>query len=202
MSDALTLLFGPLAGPECRRALGRGWVIVVRVLAAVATLAVTLAIVWWWWVAALADPGHTPYDELRVGLGFVLGMMVGGALLLGPAVMAGSIAGEKERGTLGLMLISRASPREIVAGRVAGKFSQVAMVVMAAAPAAVILGSLAGFGPAMLALAILLPLAVGFGGVGLAGLASCLSRRGRDALLAVYLGQVLVLAMAQVPAGL
>ena len=29
----LTLLVGPLAGPECRRALARGWLLVVRALA-------------------------------------------------------------------------------------------------------------------------------------------------------------------------
>lgn len=197
VADLFSVILGPMVAPECRRALGRGWVILVRTLGAVAVLSVTLAIVWWWWMSAFSDPGHSPYAELRIGFGVVLGMMIGGALLLGPAVMAGSIAGEKERGSLGLMLTTNVSPREIVTGRFVGKLSQVGMALLSCVPALVILGSYAGFGVGVMAISALLPFAVAIGGVGLATVASCLSRRGRDALLVVYLGQVLILVASQ-----
>ncbi|MFO0909821.1 MAG: ABC transporter permease subunit, partial [Isosphaeraceae bacterium] len=105
----------------------------------------------------------------------------------GPAVLAGSLAGEKERGVLALLLTTTASSREIVVGRVLGKLTQVAMPLLAGVPVVVLLGSLAGMRWFPLLALILLPFCVAIGGGGLAAVASVVSRRGRDALLAVYL---------------
>ena len=182
-----TLLVGPLAGPECRRALGRGWVILVRALAGVAVFLVTALALWSWWINNQFTPGYQPYWELRLGLTFIAGALLTIALVLGPALIAGSLAGEKERGALALLLTTRVNSREIVAGRLAGKLSQLAMVVGAGIPALVFTAALAGVGPMTILVFLTLPAAVGFGGGGLAALASVLSRRGRDALLTVYL---------------
>jgi ABC-type transport system involved in multi-copper enzyme maturation permease subunit len=188
-----TLFFGPLAGPECRRALRRDWLTVIRTLAAVAFLGVALIILWYWWLSQQIDPGHRPYGELRAGLTAVESMLVAVALVMGPAVLAGSLAGDRERGVLGLLLTTRVTPREIVAGRLAGKSVQVGMVLLAGIPAVVLLGALAGISASVLAASFLLPAAVAIGGGGLAVAASAVSRRGRDALLAVYLVDFLFL---------
>ncbi len=83
--------------------------------------------------------------------------------------------------------------REIVTGRLIGKLSQLAMVIAAGVPALVFTAALAGFGPLLILVFLLLPTAVGFGGGGLAAFASVLSRRGRDALLTIYLVDVFLM---------
>jgi ABC-type transport system involved in multi-copper enzyme maturation permease subunit len=186
-------LVGPLAGPECRRAVARGWLIVVRALAAVALLGVALVVVWWWWVFRQTDPFHQPFYELRIGLTAVEGLMVAIALIQGPAVLAGSLAGEKQRGVLSLLLSTRVNAWEVVSGRLVGKLTQVGMILLAGVPSLILLGALAGLRPLILMTLIAVPAAVGFGGGGLAVLASALSRRGRDALLTVYLIDLLFL---------
>ena len=181
------LLFGPLAGPECRRSLGRGWVILVRTLAGVVLTGVALLACWWWWVFSQSEVNHNPNPELRIGLAALEGTLLTIAVVLGPAVLAGSLAGEKERGSLGLLLTTRASSREIVTGRIAGKMAQIGMILLTGVPPVILLARFADL-PARVTLTMLVvPLAVTFGGGGLSALASVLSRRGRDALLVVYL---------------
>ena len=187
MVNLVTRLMGPLAGPECRRAVARGWLILVRGLAAVVILGAALVTLWMCWINEKIESTHQPYTELRVGLAAVEGMLVTVALVLGPAVLAGSLAGEKERGTLALLLTTRVNALEIVTGRLAGKLAQLGMVLLAGVPAVVLLAAQAGVGPATILVYLLLPAAVGIGGGGLAAVASIVSRRGRDALLAVYL---------------
>lgn len=187
------LLVGPLAGPECRRAVARGWLILVRALAATAVFGVTLLAYWVWGLEQSLNSSHQPFWEIRIALGLVAGMLLTLALVLGPALLAGSLAGEKERGSLALLLTTRVTSREIVSGRVVGKLAQLGMILLACLPAFVLLISLAGFRPATFLAAIFLPIAVGIGGGGLAAAASVLSRRGRDALLAVYLVDLFLL---------
>jgi ABC-type transport system involved in multi-copper enzyme maturation permease subunit len=193
MANLASLFLGPLAGVECSRALSRGWLILVRVLAALAMMGTLLIVLWLWWMNQATDSGYLPFYILRWGLATVEGMLVTVALVLGPAVLAGSIAGEKERGVMALLLTTRVAPREIILGRLAGKLSQVAMVLLAGLPAVAALASLLGIGPVHLSLFLALPAAVAFGGGGLAVLASTVSRRGRDALLTVYLIDVVFL---------
>jgi ABC-type Na+ efflux pump permease subunit len=183
----LSASLGPLVEPECRRALGRGWLILVRTLAALAILAATLIDLWFWWIGRLSNPYYLPYEVFRNGLAIVVGMMVTIALVLAPAVLAGSLAGDKERGALGLLLTTRVSSREIVTARLLGKLTQVGMVLLAGLPAVILIAALAGLRPGVMAALIALPALVAFGGGGLATAVSAVSRRGRDALLTVYL---------------
>jgi ABC-type transport system involved in multi-copper enzyme maturation permease subunit len=185
--NVATILLGPLVGPECRRAVARGWLILVRALAALAIMGSAFIVVWYWWINQQMDMEYQPYYELRVGLVAIEGMAVTIALLMAPAVLAGSIAGEKSRGSMGLLLTTRVSPREIIAARLTGKLTQVAMILLAGAPGLVLIAALAGFEAPALALLAALPAAVAIGGGGIAILASTVVRRGRDALLAVYL---------------
>lgn len=192
--DLATLMLGPLTGPECRRAIARGWLIVLRTIAAAVLMGVVLIAVWYWWLnVRYIDETYQPTWALRSALLVVEGMVVTVALVMGPALLAGSLAGERERGALGLLLTTRVSAREIVLGRFVGKLTQVGMVILASLPAVFFLGMFVGSNATLQITRLLLPLAVAFGGGGLAVGASIYSRRGRDALLAVYIGEVLFL---------
>ena len=63
-----------------------------------------------------------------------------------PAVLAGSLAGERERGVLQLLLTTAVSPREIVLGRLLGKLSQVGMILLAGLPLLALLAAWNGYG--------------------------------------------------------
>ena len=118
------------------------------------------------------------------------------ALVLAPGG-AGRVArgGEGAGGAGALLLTTRVSAREIVAGRLAGKLSQVGMILLAGVPAVVGLAALwraarrVGSGSNLLLAGGRRP----FGAGGLAVLASTVSRRGRDALLAVYLVELFLM---------
>lgn len=202
MSTLATLLFGPLAGPECRRAIGRGWLIVARCLAGGLLALVSLSIFWWWWFGQRIDPGFSPFEGLRGGTVAVLALAIVLMMVMGPAVLAGSLAGDKERGSIGLLLTTRVGAREIVAGRAAGKLSQLAMLLLAGLPALVMLAACAGYRPATMAAALAVPAAVGLGGAGMATGASALSKRGREALLGMYLLMLMFLLAPLVPQAL
>lgn len=193
MIDAPNVLLGPLAGPECLRASRRAWVIWVRMVAAFAAGSVLFVALWVAEFTRTLDPFHFPYMELRTALATVEGMILAFAMILSPAVLAGSLAGEKERGSIGLLLTTRVNALDVILGRLAGRLSQVLMIELAAAPGLLLLATYAGMGWAVTLSLLALPAAVSFGGGGIALAASALSRRGRDALLFVYLMYVLFL---------
>lgn len=193
MTDAWTILLGPLAAPECLRASRRGWVIWVRMLPALVAGLVAFFVLWFWWIGQQFEPNHQPFQELRTALTIIEGMMVTFAMVMPPAVLAGSLAGEKERGSIGLLLTTRVNAAEIVLGRLAGRLSQIAMIELASLPLLLLIASLSGFGLVSTLTLIGLPMALAFGGSGIALAASAMSRRGRDALLFVYLIMVLIL---------
>jgi ABC-type transport system involved in multi-copper enzyme maturation permease subunit len=203
VSDALSILFGPLARPECARAARPGWLIWVRMILAFAAGSVAFGGLWFWWMSqqiihnstppGLVEQLHLPFTEVRTALTVVEGLLVGFAMALAPAVLAGSLAGEKERGSIGLLLTTRVNALEIVLGRLAGRLSQVTMVGMAALPILLLIAWTAGFGWLETLAVLALPIGVAIGNGGIALAASALSRRGRDALLLVYLIDLLVL---------
>jgi hypothetical protein len=57
----LTLLVGPLAGPEYRRALAQGRLRVVPALAGTIPAFVVRALVWYWWLIGRSIPTSVPY---------------------------------------------------------------------------------------------------------------------------------------------
>ena len=182
-------ILGPLAYPECRRSAGRGWIILVRGLSGGAAAVIALCLLWWWWFNQDLEPGrlYLPYAALRVGLVALEITAVAIALVMSPAVLAGSLAGDKERGSLGLLLTTRVNALEIVLGRLAGKLCQVGQILLAGVPFLILIAALAAIRAPSLAAMLALPAAVAFGIGGISLAASAASRRGRDALLAVYL---------------
>lgn len=200
METVLEAIVGPLAGVECRRSLSRGWVQVVRALAALPPALILLAVVWLWWFQRQFAPAYSPGGALVGGLALVENLFVTVALLLGPALLAGSLAGEKVGATVALLLTAQVSSAEIVMARLAGRLCVVGVFVAAGLPALMWFAGLCGLGPGALTILISLPAAVAFGGGGLALAVSAMARRGRDALLVVYLIELLLL-LAPVAAG-
>jgi len=183
-----TVLFGPLAGPECRRALARGWLLVVRTLVGLLLAVIVLFLMWVWQLDRLIDPFFVPsLAELRTALSSSALILLTIGVVQAPAVLAGSLAGERERGILQLLLTTAVSPREIVQGRLLGKLSQVGMISLVGLPLLALLVAWNGFGLLHLGMIALLLAAVSLGGGGLAVGASVVSRRGRDALFTVYI---------------
>jgi ABC-type transport system involved in multi-copper enzyme maturation permease subunit len=192
--NLVTLLFGHLAGTECRRALARGWLIVVRSLLGLLLAAIALFLIWMWWLIVQTNPSYVPSYMLRATLAAGAMILLTIVVVQAPAVLAGSLAGDRERGVLQLLLTTVVSPREIVSGRLLGKLSQVGMIILAGVPFLVLLGAWNGLDLLQLATMFLLLAAVGAGGGGLAVLASITSRRGRDALLSVYILMIALVA--------
>jgi ABC-type transport system involved in multi-copper enzyme maturation permease subunit len=193
MTSLLEPLLGPLAVIECRRSLGRGWVLVVRTLAAVPPAVVMLAVLWLWWFVGQMNPEYSPGPSLVWGVTAVEGMLVTAALLLSPALLAGTLAGDKARSTLGLLLAARVSPGEIVMARLTCRLCVLGVFLAAGLPPLAWLAAMRGLSPWGLIILVALPAAVGFGGGGLAIAVSAVARRGRDALLVVYLLDLLFL---------
>ena len=193
IGELATALVGPLAGPELRRGATRRWPLAVRlavaVVAAITVLGAGLSTL----LGARLDPRHMPFRELRGGMTALEVMGLLGALVMAPAVLAGSLADEKARGAMALLLTTRVDAREIVAGRLAGRLGVIAPALLALLPALAWLGGYAGFGPLALATLAALPMAVAFGAGGLAVAASAVARRGRDAILGVFALEVIVL---------
>ena len=147
-NDSLKLarfIFGHLTGTECRRGLARGWLLWLR--ASVGTLLATglLFLIWSWWLTARFDSTYrctwlrSPFCLSAAAL-----VLLTITAVQAPAVLAGSLAGERERGILQLLLTTTASPREIVEGRLLGKLSQVGMVIVAGFPIVAFLAPLDG----------------------------------------------------------
>lgn len=193
MTDAILGLFGPLAQPECLRSSRRGGWIWLRLVPAVAAGLVAFLVAWFWSVARDFDATHMPYYELRVGLTAVAGGLIALAALISPAVLAGSLAGEKERGSIALLLSTQASAADIVLSRWVGRLAPVGLVAASTLPMLLGLATLAGLNPPVVLMLLALPVAVGLGGGGFALGISAVSRRGRDALLLIYLVEVILM---------
>jgi ABC-type transport system involved in multi-copper enzyme maturation permease subunit len=182
------MCLGPLVGPECRRAARRVWLYPARVLAALIASATALVVLWWWWINwnESADPDFSPFGALRGALTVLVGLGAMIGLVLGPAVLAGSLSGEQERGSMGLLLTTRVNAFEIVAGRLAGRLSQVAMILLASVPLLLLLGFLAAISTGSMLVMLLYGPALAVGACGLTAGVAVVSRRGRDALLGSY----------------
>ena len=74
--NVATLLFGHLAGPECRRALARGWLIIVRTLVSAVLAVIVAAALWMWWLSSLGDPYASPGFTLAVALSITLPILL------------------------------------------------------------------------------------------------------------------------------
>ena len=188
-----TAVIGPLLVPECARSSRRGWVFLIRAVGGLSFAVPVLISFWWWWISGNIAAGYRPSSLIPRTLMLLEGLAIGFCLLLGPAVLAGSLAGEKERGSIGLLLSTRVDAREIVLGRLFGKHSMVAAILLAGLPFSLGFAALADLPIGSTLILLALPLTVGFGAGGIATAASAIARRGRNALIAVYILELLLL---------
>jgi hypothetical protein len=195
VNEVCEAMFGALVGPECRRALRGGSVFVARSVAVLPPCLVLLCVAWVCWVFPSLDPSFSPAGTLWGGLLAVEGLLVTAALILGPAVLAAALVGDKARGMLGLLQICQLSSWEIVAGRLAGRLCLVGVLLLGSLPPLAALAAAWDQGLAGLASLAMLPASLALGGGGIALGLSAVARRGRDALLTAYL-LVILLAIA------
>lgn len=189
-------VLGPLAAEECRQSLRRKSLAWMRMVASLPVAIVTLVTLWIWWLNSQFGGALQPGPILYGGLMVAEGLAVAAALLLSPSMLAGTIAGEKDRGTLELLLISRVSSLQIVVARLTGRFTQIGMYAAAGAPLLLLLATLCHDRVLTVVVLVLLPVFIAFGASGVALAASTFARRSRDALLSIYLLEVLIVAAA------
>jgi ABC-type transport system involved in multi-copper enzyme maturation permease subunit len=187
LSGTIDLLFGPLAGLECHRALSRRWVLVVRLILAAAAVVVVLLTLFAWAVAARFSDDFRPGGLFSGALSMIEATAVILSVVITPAMVAGSLAGERVRGTLMLLLISHVTPREIVSARCAGRLSVVGVLLLGGLPPVAALAGANSIGWLPLLVLLVYPAVIAFGAAGLSLAASVVTSRGRDALLGVYL---------------
>jgi ABC-type transport system involved in multi-copper enzyme maturation permease subunit len=162
---------------------------------------IALVVFWLWMFLSQIDNTFLPGRLLAHGLITAEATQIVLALLIAPALVAGSIAGEKDRGTLALLLTSRLTAREIILGRLVGCLSQVALLTIAATPSIVVLAASRRVTLIELLLLIGLPAGVALGAGGLTIAVSVLTKRGRDALIAVYGIEAIMLAVSFLAGG-
>ena len=108
-------------------------------------------------------------------------------LLLTPAMIAGSIAQERERRTIEYLLASTLSGSEIVLSKFLGRLLQVAALLLAGLPILAIAMMLGGIAPQALAIAFAITLAALVATASLSIGVSVWAERGRDAVVRTYL---------------
>lgn len=178
---------GPLAGPECSRALRAAWLPWARVLAAVPALFWLNATCWIWSLIAAADVAYRPTTLLFVGLRVTANLWLLMVLAFVPALTCGALIGGQSRAAAEVLLAAPVSAVQIVLARLAGRLSQAAWLTAATLPVLLFFGGACGVSWwRCLAFVLLVASAAwGCGGLTLGMAAS--TRRPRDALLGVSL---------------
>ena len=105
--SASTFLFGPRTSVEIRRVTARRWVQWARLGSAGLGIAVCLTVAFVVWVSSQANLDSSPGPLIRAALLIMSACTLLAALLISPALLAGALAGEKDHGTLGMLLIAR-----------------------------------------------------------------------------------------------
>jgi ABC-type Na+ efflux pump permease subunit len=108
-------------------------------------------------------------------------------LLITPAFVAGAVTDEKRRGTLQYLLTTDLESRHIVLGKLVGRLSQVALVMLVGVPLFALLAGFGGVAPISMLFAVAVLVMPLFGLSAGTLLASVFCRQTRDAVLAFYL---------------
>ncbi len=107
--------------------------------------------------------------------------------LLTPAVVAGMIAGERQRRTLSYLLASHLNGFEVIFGKLAARLATVGMYVLMGLPMISILSLFGGLDPLLIVLSFAGALTMGVFLASLTMLVSCLAKRVRDAIFGAYM---------------
>jgi ABC-type transport system involved in multi-copper enzyme maturation permease subunit len=191
LEEITVTMAGPLVAVEAWRAVSSDRVRVLRRLVPIGAGLALLLIFCAWWLAT-QQPTASPASIWQTGLEILLIVMTTGVWLLAPALLAGAFSGERAQPGLLLLLTCHVTSREIVLGRLLGRLAVCGALFLPAVPALVFLAAFCDLHSLDIALILLLPPVVAFGAGGMCCALSVVSRKGRDALLAVYLFDALV----------
>lgn len=143
------------------------------------------------WVSPIAGAAPSPHQavgELWVAfLQLIVAQHFVVLVLVTPALAAGTIADEKTRGTLGLLLTTDLTTQELIVGKWLGQAWQALLLAAPAVPLVTLLSLLCGIGPAALLSWLLATLLFGMALTTAALLASVWARKTASAVAAVYL---------------
>ena len=142
-----------------------------------------------WFGAGGARDTMSTQELARISYGFfsILGVVqLSLVLLAAPAVAAGSICGDRARGTLAHMMVTDLADREIVLGKLGSRLTPVLGVVLAAVPVAALGGLMGGLDFSALLALFAETAAMAVFGVSLAMAASVRAERPREVLMLVY----------------
>ena len=190
-------VFGPLVELECRRTLARSWLLWFRVIAAVPAVFLLLFVLWILWLFQSEDATVLPGSLLSGGFCFLEIILVAGAMLLGPALISASLAGDKARGMITLLLAGNVSARDVVLGRMSGGLLTANILLIGSFPVVAAFAGWGGLNWRYSLAAFLLPISTLLGSGGLALALSSVAKRGRDALLTSFV--LLLLWMIGLP---
>src|SRR5262249_29899781 len=112
-----------------------------------------------------------------------------------PAVVAGVIAVEKQRGTLHDLLVSRLSSGEIIVGKLASRLLHVFIYLLVGLPVLGLLTPMGGVDPKLFLAVFAVEVTTAFFLAALVILVSTYARRVRDAVLVVYLLELIWLIL-------
>ena len=154
--------------------------------------------------ASMSHPGVPGFAFLAVMASHIFATFllaqVGAVLCLTPAMVAGTIADERQRKTLHDLLASRLSSFEIVVGKLAARMLQLVVLVLTGLPIMAMLSLFGGLDPPLILAAFAGTLTTAFAVAGLAIFVSSQMRRARDAILVTYLLELICLgAMPPAP---
>jgi ABC-type transport system involved in multi-copper enzyme maturation permease subunit len=107
-------------------------------------------------------------------------------VLVTPAVVAGALGHEKERGTLEGLLGTELKPSEIVYGKLLGRLAVLGQLFLIGLPLYMLMGSFSGLALGRLFLGLLQAAALALAMAGATMLSSVWTRQTRDAILACY----------------
>jgi ABC-type transport system involved in multi-copper enzyme maturation permease subunit len=178
----LALGLGGLVAKELRSR-SRGWRPMLVLTGYLAALTVGVA----GFLALMGQASGVVFPN--VGTVLFLVLAIGCVLLLAfttPALTVGAISGERERRTLDLLLVTRASALGIVAGKLAGSLLYILFLLVASLPAFTLVYLFGGVPPRYLALVLVVAASTALAHAALGLLLSALLRRTLVASLAAY----------------
>ncbi len=178
---------GPLAGPECRRAMRVGWLPWARVLVAVPALLWLSATCWIWWLVAELDVAYRPTKLLSLGLLVAASTWLLAVLAIMPALTCGALSGSQSRAAGEVLLATPVSALQIIVGRLSARLCQAACLTAAALPVVLFFCGACGVSWWRCLTFVLLLASVAWGSGGLTLGLGASTRRARDALLSVSL---------------
>lgn len=195
--SALEELIGPLSTFEAQRAARRPSLIWWR-LATASLLGLCVLSAFWnvWFAARIQSQVDTTW-AIRAGLYISQCLLLTLSGLIPAAYIAGALAGELSKGTLGLLLTTHTRPCEIVLARAIGASVPWLMIITAAWPPMILLGRFHGMGFGSVATFLLLPLLIAAGAMGIAMACSVMTRDGRTAMLITLVLEVALITIAR-----